>query len=254
LVLHHKILGEGFPVIVLHGLFGSGANWQSVANALAKSFRVILVDLRNHGSSPHSEIMNYSVMVEDISELQTSLAFGKADLLGHSMGGKVAMHFSQEYPEQVRKLVVVDAAPKQYPPWHRGILDALLGLDLNQPRTRAEIESVLEPAIPDLAVRRFLLMNLRADPQGRWYWRLGVQEINANYDQLNAFPVSDGKFPGPTLFIRGQKSEYIKMDDLGQIRVLFPRAEIVTIPEAGHWVHADALKQFTALTLEFLKH
>jgi esterase len=220
---------------------------------LAQSFQVILIDLRNHGNSPHSEIMNYHAMVEDLLELKTALGRTQVNLLGHSLGGKVAMHFSLEHPDKVRKLVVVDIAPKQYPPWHRDILDALLGLDLSRLRNRSEMERALEPAIPDLVVRRFLLANVRTDPNGHWHWRLGLQEINANYEELNGFPLPHRKFPGPALFIRGEKSDYIETGDLRQICEIFPQATIETVPAAGHWVHADALGEFTTLANKFLE-
>jgi pimeloyl-ACP methyl ester carboxylesterase len=250
--LHFRTYGQGRPVIILHGLFGSLDNWHTISTRLASQFRVIAVDQRNHGESPHAPDMDFALMASDLEELMTANGIDQADVLGHSMGGKTAMHFAATYPGRTRRLVVVDIAPKAYPPMHREILDALLGLDLARFGSRTEIEKALEPQLPDLALRRFLLKNLRRQEDGTHAWKIGLQEINNNYSRLLAALHWDGALAQPALFIRGAKSDYIEDTDAKTIQSAFADVRIEAIEGAGHWVQAEAPEAFSKIVVGFL--
>jgi len=251
--LHSKVLGSGRPVLILHGLFGSLDNWHSIGARLAESFRVYGVDLRNHGRSPHSPEMNYPLMAEDLRELISAGNLEKVSLIGHSMGGKVAMQFALSFQEQVEKLVVVDIAPRAYPPSHETIFKALLSLNLAQFKTRQQIQEALAADIPDVAVRQFLLKNLSRQAGGGFFWQNNLSAIHENYSHLIA-GVEPGKTcDRPALFLRGEKSDYIRAEDEPLIRQLFPRAEVRTLVGADHWVHADVPETFLRNVQEFLR-
>jgi pimeloyl-ACP methyl ester carboxylesterase len=251
--LHFRSYRQGAPLIILHGLFGSLENWHSISQNLAADFQVFAVDQRNHGLSPHAPEMSYQLMAEDLQELLAAQHLGSVNLLGHSMGGKTAMVFALIYPDLVNRLVVVDMSPRTYPPQHLEILKALQSLDLCSFRSRAEIESALAPSIPDLAVRRFLLKNLKRDSAGSFSWQINLGAINANYARLNEAISSQHSFDKPTLIIRGERSNYVRDEDMTSIQKLFPRAELCEIPGAGHWVHADKPEPFLRKVREFLK-
>jgi esterase len=251
--LHFQSYGQGAPLIILHGLFGSLENWHSISTNLAADFQTFAVDQRNHGRSPHAADMSYQLMAEDLQELLAAQQLGSVNLLGHSMGGKTAMVFSLTHPDLVNKLVVVDMAPRTYPSQHLEILKALLSLDLRSFKSRAEIESELAPSIPDLATRQFLLKNLKRDSTGGFSWQMNLAAINANYDRLNEAISSQRSFDKPALFIRGERSHYIRDEDMLPIRKLFPRTKFCQIPGAGHWVHADKPEPFLRKVREFLK-
>ncbi len=250
--LHFKQLGHGEPLILLHGLFGSADNWFGVAPKLAENFHVLIPDLRNHGQSPHSAEMNYSLMAADVENFFAAQKIESAHVVGHSMGGKVAMQFALDFPVRVKKLVVVDMAPRAYQRAHDYIFEALLELDLNLFQTRAEIEVALEPEIPSLNLRRFLLKNLGRDEQGKFFWKLNLRGVAENYPRLGEVLSLQNHFEKPTLFIRGGKSDYIRVGDELEIKQRFPMAEIQTIAAANHWVHADAPAEFLRLVLDFL--
>jgi esterase len=257
--LHFKELGEAHagasPLVMLHGLFGSSDNWMGVAPKFAQHRRVFLVDLRNHGLSPHSDEMTFALMAGDLAEFLDARHVEDAHVLGHSLGGKVAMQFALTYPNHVAKLVIVDIAPRAYAPEHLPIFKALLALDLAQYHSRTEIETALEPAIPDLTLRRFLLKNLRNDGPG-YKWRIPLQSLFANYSKLCEAIASDKQdtrvFTKPTLFLRGGQSPYVSDADAPQIHQLFPQAAIETIAAARHWVHADAPEEFMNCVAAFL--
>ena len=251
--LHFQSFGSGEPLVVLHGLFGSGDNWHTFAQHFAARFRVILPDARNHGHSPHAPKMNYAVMAADVQQLMAELGIGSAHVLGHSMGGKTAMEFALSHGERVRSLLVVDMAPRAYAPHHERILEALCGLDLGCYRDRRQIEEALASAIPDAVVRRFLLKSLSRDASGGFRWKLGLEEIRGNYPRLNESLVSGRAWGGPCLFVRGENSDYIGAQDQTAILDFFPAAEIRTISGAGHWVHADAPVPFQDLVKGFLQ-
>jgi esterase len=250
--LHFKQLGHGEPLVLLHGLFGSADNWFGVAPKLAEKFHVFIPDLRNHGQSPHYDVMDYPLMAADLGKFFAAQKIESAHVIGHSMGGKVAMQFALDFPGRVKKLVVVDMAPRAYKRAHDYIFDALLALDLAQFQSRGEIEEVLAPKIPSLNLRRFLLKNLGRDDAGRFVWKMNLHGVAENYLRLGEVLGERPPFTGPCLFIRAGKSDYIKATDEAEIRQRFPAARIETIPTAGHWVHADAPAEFLRLVLEFL--
>jgi pimeloyl-ACP methyl ester carboxylesterase len=251
--LHFKTSGQGRAVILLHGLFGSADNWHHIALRLAEHFHVYAVDQRNHGQSPHSHEMNYPLMAADVEKFFLSLGIQNAFVIGHSMGGKTAMQFALQFPNRVEKLVVADMAPRAYAPAHEKIIAALLALDLSKFQTREQIETALEPEIPKLVLRRFLLKNLSRDSTGGFIWKINLRGLSGNYFHLRQ-PVSAlVPFAKPTLFISGGKSNYINAEDEQLMRGLFPQSEIKTIAEAGHWVHADKPEEFLRLVLNFLQ-
>lgn len=251
--LYSQKYGAGFPVIILHGLLGSSDNWQPVARKLAEHFQVHTLDLRNHGRSPHAEEFNYDVMCGDLREFMQTHQLPRCHIVGHSMGGKIAMHFALNFPGLVAKLVIVDISPRAYPPLHDEIFNALLSLDLNRFKTRDEISRALAVAIPDAAVRQFLLKNVGRDDSDAFCWKLNLPAIHRNYSKLNEDVRTVSHFDGPTLFIRGSKSTYLTDSDCDDIKRLFPAAELTTVPGAGHWVHAEAPDAFLALLLGFLR-
>jgi esterase len=250
--LHFKELGRGEPLVLLHGLFGSADNWFGVAPKLAEKFHILMPDLRNHGHSPHRSEMNYPLMAADLEKFFAAQSIKSAHVLGHSMGGKVAMQLALDFPARVKKLVVVDVAPRAYAPMHDHLFDALLALELTSFQTRQQIEDVLAPEIPSLNLRRFLLKNLGRDEHGKFIWKMNLRGVADNYPHLGRV-ISAGKpNAGPALFIRGGRADYISAADEVEIRRLFSAAEIETIAEAGHWVPADAPEEFVRLVLDFL--
>jgi esterase len=251
--LHFEALGEGPPLIILHGLLGSADNWRSISRRLSAHYKVFTVDLRNHGRSPHSDIFNYDVMVADLREFMKHQALRHMRLLGHSMGGKVAMQFAIYYAEQVDKLIIVDIAPKPYELSQRYVLEALRSLDLTRYKSFADVDAALAAKISEKSLRQFLLKNLSQDENGRLRWKIHLEAIYRNYDKLARGVASERTFDKPTLFIRGGRSNYIGDDDAPLIRQIFPQAEIATLPEAGHWVHIDAPEEFLQTVLNFLK-
>ena len=246
--------GPGEAIIVMHGLFGMLDNWHNVARQLSADFRVITVDLRNHGQSPHSEDMNYEVMAEDIGELLDTLGLQKANLLGHSMGGKVAMKFALTRPERTGSLVVVDMGPQTYPPGHNEIFMALLQLDISDgEKKRSSFDEELAGEIPEFSVRQFLLKSLSRSHEGQYYWKFNLPVLYKKYEQILSPITSEQPYVGPALFVRGAKSGYIKDADATTIRQLFPSATIKTVEGAGHWVHAEKPAELLVLLRNFLQ-
>ena len=250
--LHFKEFGQGRAVILLHGLLGSSDNWQPIALRLAESFHVFAVDQRNHGQSPHSNEMDYPLMAGDVNEFMTGRGLATAMVVGHSMGGKTAMQFALQFPERVEKLVVADMAPRAYVPAYTKIFAAQLGLDLKSFSTRQQIEDALAPEVPDLVLRRFLLKNLGRNSDGSFFWKINLRGLAENESKLCAPVSAPAPFTKPALFIRGGKSDYVNPEDEPLIRELFPQAEIATLAEAGHWVHADRPEEFVRRVLRFL--
>jgi len=253
--LFFRKYGEaGPPLVIVHGLYGSGDNWVSIARELADRFEVYVVDQRNHGQSPHSEIHDYPTMREDLREFMDDQGIEKAVLIGHSMGGKTIMSFAVEWPERVASLISIDIAPKSYSklalasrkaPNHSGMIDALSALDLENAESREELDLELRPRIGSDRIRSFLLKNIRRDGSGKFSWRINLEALNENLEQifegLDRKSIEDhGGITGfPVLFISGANSDYIQAADHQLIRSFFPVAEIVAIPGAGHWVHAE---------------
>ncbi|MCU0771979.1 MAG: alpha/beta fold hydrolase [Verrucomicrobia bacterium] len=250
--LHSQVVGSGPDVIVLHGLFGSHQNWLPVARGLSGHFRVHTVDLRNHGASPHHRDVNYPLMAEDLRFFMDQAGIRAAHLVGHSLGGKVAMQFALGHGGRVKKLAVADIAPRAYEAVHDEVFEALRGLDLSRLRTRTQADEALAARLPLHALRRFLLTNLTPVPTGGFRWRINLEALFAQREQLTAAVTAATPFEGPTLFLRGERSDYIREADRPAIARLFPRARIETIAHAGHWVHVDAPEPFLNGLLGFL--
>lgn len=251
--LHFQSYGEGSPLIILHGLFGMLDNWHTVGKMLGEHFHVFLVDQRNHGRSPHSQEWNYDVMAEDIVEFIAEHRILPCFLLGHSMGGKVAMTAALKYPDQVEKLVVIDIAPRSYPSFHDSILDALTSLDLGSYTSRQAVDDALSIRIHEAPVRQFLMKNLARNDDGTLRWKMNLPVISANYQEMLKGVNRSATFSKPTLFIRGTKSSYIGEGDLPDIKKLFPHSFIADF-DTGHWIHAEAPAQLTKTVTEFLLH
>ena len=250
--LYYHVTGQGRPLVILHGLFGSGDNFYTLSKYFGEKFKVYAVDQRNHGRSPHSEVFNYEVMANDLHDLLDHDGISSVYLLGHSMGGKTAMRFAFDYTEMVDKLIVVDIAPKKYLPQHDRIFDALFALSLDKYRTRGELDAALAERIQEYAVRQLLLKNVSRDDSGAFKWKIDVRSIHRNYENVNAAIISEHPFNRPALFMRGEKSDYILEEDVGGIRAMFPQAKFVTVEGAGHWVHAEAPQKFAERVMEFL--
>lgn len=251
--LNFKDFGEGPPVIILHGFLGMLDNWQTFGRMLGDSgYHVYLVDQRNHGRSPHSEEFSYELLVQDISEWMRSEDITSAHFIGHSMGGKTAMQFALTQPGQTESLVVVDIAPRAYMPGHQAILNALVSVDLQAVENRSEVEDALKYRLEDESVVHFLLKNLSRTRKNGYQWKMNLPALVDNYHEIIR-SIDDGEaFEGPTLFVRGERSDYILDDDILDILDLFPRAQLVTIPGAGHWVHADNPGDLLKTVVDFL--
>jgi pimeloyl-ACP methyl ester carboxylesterase len=250
--LHHQKQNSGFPLILLHGFLGSSDNWRAMSRRLAEHSCVYSVDLRNHGQSPHSAVMNHPAMAADLCEFLDAEGITAAHLLGHSMGGKVAMRFATEYPDRVEKLIVVDIAARAYAPTHGPMLSALAWLDLKALRSFGDAEAALVPTISDSALRLFLVKNLVRRDDGSFGWKIGLGEIMANYEELTEAVPLETPFTRATCFIRGGRSCYIRDDDIAALRSHFPKSEFHTVERAGHWIHTDAPDEFFATVTDFL--
>lgn len=250
--LFFRETGHGQPLLILHGLFGSSDNWMSIAKALQEHYTCIIPDLRNHGQSPKSEEWDYRVMVEDLLELIQKLGLNSTYMLGHSMGGKLAMEFSLFNPSYISKLVVADISPRHYPVHHQTILEGLSSLDLGELKSRKEADEILSSSVPEFGVRAFLLKNLGRDDEGKFEWKLNLDVISRNIEEVG-ISVSDGlEFDHPTLFMRGERSKYVSDQDFENAKSIFPDSELVTIPDAGHWLHAEKPVEFVKELRKFL--
>lgn len=248
--LHYQIQGQGHPLILLHGLFGSSDNWGVVAKHFSQFYRVISIDLRNHGKSPHSATQTYQEMADDILALCDTLSLSQIHLLGHSLGGKVAMQFATKYPQYMGKLIVVDMAMRAYVDAHTYLIDSMLALDLNQLQTRAEADKALSQYIPNIMVRQFLLMNL-IKHESQLKWRINLPALNANYPALLNAVCADALYQSPSLFIRGERSDYVQAKDIEQINRHFVNAQFASLP-TEHWVHAEQPQMFIQVVERFL--
>lgn len=251
--LYAKQRGQGADVISLHGLFGSQENLGMINRRLAESFRVHGLDIRNHGRSPHDNTMNYQVMAEDVLEYMDEQQLKKAHLIGHSMGGKVAMTIALMEPERVAKLAVIDIAPVTYQRRHDGILEGMSSIPLDALKSRTEADQFLEVYGLGKDVRQFLLKNLYRDEQGNYCWRVNITAIITHYMEILAGQKSDIGFANDTLFIKGGKSDYILPEYRGRVLALFPSASMWVVPGAGHWVHAQKPELVTGKLLHFLE-
>ena len=254
--LHFKNYSTcGEPLFILHGLFGSLTNWNWHSKQFSEQFSVYGVDLRNHGESPHDDTLNYDVMAQDVVHLFDDLGIESACIIGHSMGGKVAMELALRWPDYVNKLIVVDIAPVSYPNSGDGHLDAIEGMNalkLNALKSRGEAESFLEKYIKDQVTRKFILTNLTSSEGAGFRWRLNLQSIKKNYAHLRDKPSTSGVFERPVLFVKGALSNYIRSDYEQETLRFFPNAKVKLIMGAGHWLHAEKPQVFQKIAVDFL--
>ncbi|MFD2568611.1 alpha/beta fold hydrolase [Pseudotenacibaculum haliotis] len=251
-ILHSRIVGQGKPFLILHGYFGMGDNWKSLANQFGESFEMHLIDQRNHGRSFHADEFDYELMVEDLHEYITHHDLDDIILLGHSMGGKTAMLFAVEYPEIVDKLLIADISPRYYQPHHNEILKALNSVDFSVHTSRKMVEEQLEKYIPEMGVRQFLLKNVYWREKGQLDFRFNLQSLTENNSEVGRALPSFTSFDGETLFLAGGNSNYITQDEIPLIKAHFPNAKVVTVPNAGHWLHAENPKGFYEEVMQFL--
>lgn len=253
MTLFYNQYGEsGPPLIVLHGLLGESGNWHTLSRTAFQTVATVYaLDQRNHGRSPHTDEMDYASMADDVHRFIGEHDLDRVSLLGHSMGGKTAMQMALTHPEAVERLIVVDMAPKAYPPRHEHLLEALARIDPTEYDSREDVDAALAEDVSSWSIRQFLLKNLDYDGE-QYTWRMNLDAIRQNYDQLNAALPEDGTFDGPTLFVRGGQSDYVEDEDLPDIRERFPAADLVTIEDAGHWVHAEAPDAFAEVVVDFL--
>lgn len=250
--LNYKVFGQGEPIIILHGLFGMLDNWQTLARQLAEHYTVFIVDQRNHGRSPHVDTHDYESMAEDLRAFMESQFVLKAHIIGHSMGGKTAMQFATHYPDMVDHLVVVDIAPKKYSAGHQEIFAALLALDLAKAESRKDVGVQLQAKIPEAGIRQFLMKNIIREADNGFRLRMNLPVIHRDYQKILDPLEMEEPFEGPSLFVRGGRSNYVAETDLEMIQEYFPEAQLESIEGAGHWVHAEAPKEFLAHLLAFL--
>lgn len=249
--LYHNVMGEGYPLIIIHGLFGMSDNWKSLGKKWSSDYEVHLLDMRNHGRSGHSDTFDYDAMSDDLAEYLESKSIDDAYILGHSMGGKVAMLFASLNPDKVRKLVVADIGPKYYEPHHEVIIEALETLDLENISSRSEARDNFADYLSD-GVRQFLLKSLYWVDRGRLDWRFNLKIIAEKIENVGVALPPNAIFEKPTLFARGGESYYIKDEDVDLLYDHFPDAELETIPGAGHWLHAEKPEEFYELVNRFL--
>jgi pimeloyl-ACP methyl ester carboxylesterase len=253
-ILHSKIIGKGKPLIILHGLLGMGDNWISLARKYAeKGFEVHLIDQRNHGKSFHDDEMNYEVMTQDLFEYLSHYRLDKINVIGHSMGGKTAMNFAVKYPDKIEKLIVVDIAPKTYPPHHQFIFEAIHKINLSQYQSRKEIEKEMKKYIENIAIVQFILKNLGRRHSGGFFWKPNISILKQSLNELGEALPPLSVSPVDTLFIKGELSKYIINKDIPLIEAHFPNSKIINIPDSGHWVHAEQHQLFFDTTYTFLK-
>lgn len=237
--LNYKVLGEGKPIIILHGLFGMLDNWITFGRALSAHYQVFLIDQRNHGNSPHSESHNYHLMAADLLAFCDEHQLDTIIVIGHSMGAKTAMRFTLDYPERVEELIVIDMGVQQYAGGHEVIFRALRALDLQSIHSRKEAEITLTELIPEPGVRQFLLKNLFRTEENTYQWKFNLEALYEHYQETLAGVISKEPYGGKVSCIRGGNSGYVRDADWDAFTAIFPKAQLYTIPDAGHWVHAD---------------
>ncbi len=253
--LAYREFGQGQPLIILHGLFGQSDNWNTLAKRFAdKGFRVFTIDQRNHGLSPHSSVWNYQVMAEDLKEFIETQQLVKPIILGHSMGGKTVMFFELLFPHISKQLIIVDIAPKAYEPHHDAVLKALNAVDFNAIVTRKQAEAVLNEYITDFGTKQFLLKNIywKEEDSKLMAWRFDLDTISKEYNNIGV-EIPIGTSDTESLFIRGEKSNYILDSDVDLIKQHFINYQLKTIANSGHWVHAEQPDDFLKCVMEFIQ-
>jgi len=253
--LAYQDIGEGYPVVILHGLFGAAKNWNSIAKQMARKYRILTVDLRNHGSSPWTDTMSYVEMAEDIVEFLDQRGLDKAAIVGHSMGGKVAMTAALKFPKRVDRLVVADMAPVKYPRMvFKSYVEKLQSVDLSSVTKRSEVDPLISDVIESPAVRAFLLGNLENTSEGL-RWMVNLDTLGREMETIGSVPAVrvDANYQGDTLFVDGANSDYVQSSHHQLIRHLFPKVEFKTIADAGHWVHAEKPHDFMNALYDFFQ-
>jgi len=262
--LFYRKYGNGPPLFILHGLYGSSDNWVTIAKNLSEKYTVYLPDQRNHGQSPHSDYQNYDLMSDDMNELLDEVKIKKLFLVGHSMGGKVAVNFALKWPEKINSLVIIDVSPFRYPYpankyfyEHKHILESVLSIDLTQIISRAQVDSVLVKKIDSEKTRSFILKNLQRTGDKTFTWKMNVKSLNENLEKIiDGLPRPDSNTEPvtgfPVTFIKGENSDYLSDDEFNAIKILFPAAEMITVKNAGHWVHAERPDAITEILLNQL--
>lgn len=249
--LFFREYGEGQPMIILHGLFGSCDNWLTQAKLLAPHYKVYTVDQRNHGFSPHSDDFDYRFMADDLLEFIEDHTLERPIILGHSMGGKTAMNFALAHPDKLEKLIVVDIAPRAYNLEHYTIIEGLNSINLNSLTSRNDADVALSKYVDESDVRQFLLKNLQRKSEGGFSWKINLKVITAKLSNVGVDLQYTGKFGGPTLFIRGNRSNYVKDNDWAHITEVFPSATLETM-DTGHWVQAEKPQEFVDVLSKWL--
>lgn len=254
MLLHSNIIGRGNPFVILHGFLGMGDNWKTLGKQFSEAgYEVHLVDQRNHGRSFHDSEFNYEVLAEDLKKYCNHYKLKNIILLGHSMGGKTAMLFAAKYPEMVKKLIIADIAPRFYPIHHDIILEGLASLDFNNLKSRTEADKQLTKYVSEFGIRQFLLKNLYWVEKGKLGLRINLDVLIKNIAEVGeALPIHL-KFDGDTLFLRGDRSEYIGANDERLIKMQFPNASISTVSKSGHWLHAENPKEFYQFVMNFIR-
>ena len=249
--LYFKKIGEGAPLLIIHGLFGSADNWGTLAKKFALNHTVFLIDLRNHGRSPHDSIMNYDVMADDLYELIKQEKIVSPVLLGHSMGGKAALQFAEKYPKILKKLIVADIGIKAYPMHHDVIIKGLQNVNLNTVQSRSEATISLAEFVKEIGIQQFLMKNLYWIEKGKLAWRMNLNVISENIHKiLKEIKIQNN--PVESLFLRGEFSNYILKEDYTEILSALPNAKIQTIEKAGHWLHAENPLSFYEKVIDFI--
>lgn len=252
--LHATVLGEGIPFLILHGFLGMGDNWKTLGRKFSElGYQVHLIDQRNHGRSPHSEEFTYDAMARDLKEYCDDHSLKNCVFLGHSMGGKTVMYAASMFPELVEKLIVVDIAPRYYRPHHQQILAGLKALNETELTSRSQAEELLSTFVEEEGTRLFLLKNLYWKSKGKLDLRLNLKVVSEKVDEIGEAFNPDASFSKLSLFIKGGASNYISEEDKPQIEKHFPKAKIHSIPNAGHWVHAEKQEEFYTAVVEFLE-
>ncbi|WP_417368291.1 alpha/beta fold hydrolase [Flavobacterium beibuense] len=252
-MLHSKVEGEGKPLLIIHGFLGMSDNWKTLGGQYAeKGYQVHVIDMRNHGKSFHSEEFDYSAMVQDIYDYCLYYKLEKIDVIGHSMGGKASMFFAMAHPEMLDRLVIADIGPKYYRPHHQDILAGLNAVDFSVKPGRSDVEEILKKYVDDFGTRQFLMKNLYWKEPGQLDFRFNLKVLTDKIENIGAALPEGSVYDGSVLFLRGDRSNYIKDEDFEMIHNHFPKAIIKDIKNAGHWLHAENPKDFLTETLEFL--